>query len=155
MIHAPMVQAEHRLRQFVLLVLAVGLVGVGVELMLLEHYEDWWQIAPLALIAANLVVVLWVAASPSLPSVQSLRVLMVAMLAAGAIGVVLHYQANSEFQLEMNPGLRGFDLFFKAIHAKVPPALAPAAMAQLALLGLLYTYRHPQLRSDGGQNTAG
>jgi hypothetical protein len=34
--------------------------------------------------------------------------------------------------------------------AKAPPALAPAGLIQLGLLGLLYTYRHPalQLRTD-------
>ena len=30
--------------------------------------------------------------------------------------------------------------------AKAPPALAPAGMIQMGLLGLLYTYRHPALR---------
>jgi hypothetical protein len=140
-----MTHIEPRLRQFLLLLISVGLLGLGVELVLMEHYEDWWQIVPLALISANLVVILWQVSSPGWPSLQSLRVLMVAMLAAGAIGIVLHYRANMEFQLEMSPGLSGWDLFLKTIHAKVPPPLAPAAMAQLALLGLLYTYRHPLL----------
>lgn len=145
----PMTLAERRLRGFVLLLLAAGLIGLGVELVLLEHYEDFWQLAPLALISANLLALVWHAAMPSWPSVQSLRVLMVAMLIAGAVGIFLHYQANMEFQLEMNRDLRGLDLFLKTIHAKVPPPLAPAAMAQLGLLGLLYTYRHPLItRAD-------
>ena len=145
MMRAPMALAERRLRQFLLLLVAAGLIGLGIELTLLEHYEDFWQLAPLALITANLLVILWQAVKPGWPSLQSLRVLMVAMLIAGAVGIFLHYQANMEFQLEMNRDLRGFELFTKAIHAKVPPALAPAAMAQLGLLGLLYTYRHPLL----------
>ena len=140
-----MTSAEPRLRQFALLLLAVGLAGLGVELVLLEHYEDVWQLTPLVLITANLAVLLWQARKPSWPAVQSLRVLMVAMLAAGAIGILLHYRANMEFQLEMSPGLSGLDLFLKVIRAKVPPPLAPGAMAQLGLLGLLYTYRHPLL----------
>ena len=32
------------------------------------------------------------------------------------------------------------------VHADDPPALAPAVMAQMGLLGLLATYRHPSLR---------
>jgi hypothetical protein len=140
-----MASADRRLRQFVLVLLAVGLIGLGVELVLLEHYEDLWQLTPLVLITANLMVLLWQAVKPSWPAVQSLRVLMVAMLAAGAIGIFLHYRATMEFQLEMSPGLGGLDLFLKAIRAKVPPPLAPGAMAQLGLLGLLYTYRHPLL----------
>lgn len=140
-----MALADHRARQFLLALLAAGLVGLGVELVLLEHYEDVWQLTPLVLITANLAVLLWQVTKPSWPAVQSLRVLMVAMLAAGAIGIFLHYRANMEFQLEMSPGLSGFELFLKAIRAKVPPPLAPGAMAQLGLLGLLYTYRHPLL----------
>ena len=137
--------ADQRLRQFLLALLAAGLIGLGVELVLLEHYEDVWQLTPLVLITANLMVLLWQAARPSWPAVQSMRVLMVAMLAAGALGIFLHYRANMEFQLEMSPGLSGIDLFLKTIRAKVPPPLAPGAMAQLGLLGLLYTYRHPLL----------
>jgi hypothetical protein len=33
------------------------------------------------------------------------------------------------------------------VTAKAPPALAPAVMAQLGFLGLLYTYRHPEFDS--------
>ena len=149
MMRPPMSAAEHRLRQFLLVLVAAALAGLGVELVLLEHYEDAWQLAPLVLISANLAAIVWQFVNPGWPSLQSLRVLMVAMLAAGAIGLVLHYQANLEFQKEMNPGLSGSELFFKTIHAKVPPPLAPAAMAQLALLGLLYTYRHPQVETRG------
>lgn len=137
--------ADHRLRQFLLALLAAGLLGLGAELVLMEHYEDAWQLTPLVLITANLVVLLWQAARPSWPAIQSIRVLMMALLAAGAIGVFLHYRANMEFQVEMSPGIGGIDLFLKTIRAKVPPPLAPAAMAQLGLLGLLYTYRHPLL----------
>jgi len=41
----------------------------------------------------------------------------------------------------MDPSLEGWALFVKVIRAKAPPALAPAAMIQIGLLGLLYTYR--------------
>ena len=146
MIRSQMALVDQQLRQFVLALLAVGLIGLAVELVLLEHYEDVWQLTPLVLITANLMVLLWQATRPSWPAVQSMRVLMVAMLAAGALGIFLHYRANMEFQVEMSPGLSGFDLFFKTIRAKVPPPLAPGAMAQLGLLGLLYTYGHPLLR---------
>ena len=39
------------LRQILLATLVLGLVGVGLELLLLEHFEDWRQQTPLALIA--------------------------------------------------------------------------------------------------------
>ena len=56
---------------------------------------------------------------------------------------MLHFQVNMEFQLEMDPSLKGLDLYRKAILAKAPPALAPGAMIQLGLVGLAYTFRGP------------
>ena len=62
-----------------------------------------------------------------------------------SLGIVLHYRGNLEFQLEIDATQSSWDLFRKVIHAKAPPALAPGAMTQLGLLGLVYTFRHPAL----------
>ncbi|HEX5606857.1 MAG TPA: hypothetical protein VFY96_10100 [Candidatus Binatia bacterium] len=64
-------------------------------------------------------------------------------LLAGLAGIALHFQSSMEFRLETNPSLNGWALFWAAISAKTPPALAPGAMVQLGLLGLVYTYRYP------------
>ena len=75
-----------------------------------------------------------------------MRILMVLFVAAGFIGIVLHYLGNREFQLEMDPEAAGWPLFWKVVTAKSPPALAPASMVMMGLLGLIYTYQHPALR---------
>ncbi len=67
------------------------------------------------------------------------------MPAPGIIGITLHYQANAEFQREIDPALGGLALFWKVVEATAPPALAPGVMVQLGLLGLVYTYKHPAL----------
>jgi hypothetical protein len=54
-----------------------------------------------------------------------------------------HYIANVEFQREVDPSIGGTALFWKAMGAKTPPALAPGSMLQLGLIGLAYAYRHP------------
>ena len=46
----------------------------------------------------------------------------------------------------MDPQLAGWPLFVKIVTAKAPPALAPASMVMIGLLGLIYTYQHPALR---------
>jgi hypothetical protein len=69
----------------------------------------------------------------------------VLFLLSGVVGMVLHFQVNMEFQLEMDPALSGMALYQKSILAKTPPALAPGAMIQLGLIGLAYTFRHPAL----------
>jgi hypothetical protein len=58
-----------------------------------------------------------------------------------------------EFQLEVSPGLAGWELLRKALNAKAPPALAPGVMAQLGVLGLIYTFRHPAVRGSQGERT--
>jgi hypothetical protein len=60
--------------------------------------------------------------------------------------MLLHYGGNSEFQREVDPAIGGWSLVVKVMTAKAPPALAPAGLIQLGLLGLLYTYRHPALQ---------
>ena len=138
---------ERTLRNLLLALLTFGLTGLGAELLALGHYEDSWQLVPLILIATALAVIGWHVFDRSAVSVRALQGVLLFILIAGGIGVALHYQGNMEFQLDVNPDLSGWALFAKVLHAKVPPALAPGAMAQLAFLGLIYTFRHPALRS--------
>jgi hypothetical protein len=131
------------LRRFLLALLSVGLAATGTDLILLEHYEDAWQFVPLVLIAVAIGLVAWNAIAARAASVRILQGLMISMVLSGAIGVGLHYQGNLEFQLEMDPSRSRWELFKEVIHAKAPPAMAPAAMAHLGLLGLAFTFRHP------------
>lgn len=131
-----------RVRALLLAVVVIGMAGTAVDLLLLEHYEDVWQIPPLLMVALGIVVVAWVWFSGSAPAVTAMRITMVLFLATGAAGLVFHYNGNTEFQHEMDPTLEGWTLFVKVMRAKAPPALAPAANIQIGLLGLLYTYRH-------------
>jgi hypothetical protein len=131
------------MRRLLLALLAAGLLGTALDLVLLEHFEDAWQWLPLLLIALSLIVVVWVARRPTATSLTALRLAMVVCIASAAVGLALHYNGNREFQHDIDPGLAGWPLFVKVITAKAPPALAPAVMAQLGLLGLLHTYRHP------------
>jgi hypothetical protein len=133
------------LRWLLLGLLAFGLVMTTVDLMLLDHHEDLWQSIPLILIGLALVVVVWHVAVRTAASVRVLQLMMVLFVAAGGAGVALHYQGNMAFQLEMDPTQSRWDLFNKVIRATAPPAMAPAAMAQLGLIGLIYTFRHPVL----------
>ena len=44
------------MRRALLALLVVFMLGTGLDLMLLDHHEDAWQMVPLALLAAGLVV---------------------------------------------------------------------------------------------------
>jgi hypothetical protein len=132
------------LRRFLLVILTIGMTGTVVELLLLKHDEDAIQLVPLVLLGAGLASLAWYAIRPGTASARVLRTVMVAFVAAGLAGVYFHYRANIEFQLETDPSLAGAALLWRVLAAKAPPALAPAVMMQLGLLGLAYTYRHKE-----------
>ena len=132
-------------RALLLTILSVGMIGTAADLLLLDHYEDAWQLAPLALLAVGLAAALWVAIRAGWLGILALRTTMVLFIVSGAAGIFFHYSGNQEFQREIDPELAGWALFVKVMTAKAPPALAPAVMVQLGLLGLLFTYRHPAL----------
>ncbi len=134
------------LRRVLLALLTFGLSGTAVELLLLGHYEDSWQIVPLFFLGCGLVVIAAHLMVGGSGSVRLLQVVMSMLIVAGLIGVVLHYRGNLEFQLEMDATQSRWQLFAKAIRAKTPPALAPGVLVQFGLLGWLYAYRHPALR---------
>jgi hypothetical protein len=134
-------------RRILLAILIIGIAGLSLELWLLAHVEDAYQLIPLVLNGAGLLMAALVATRPSAGTIRLFQSMMLLMIASGVLGVWLHYQATTEFQLEMDPSLTGWALFRKAIVAKAPPALAPGAMIQLGLVGLAYTFRHPALAS--------
>ena len=71
------------LRGFLLALFVFGAVGVGLELVLLEHFEKLWQRLPLALIVVALLILVWrlITRGP-----KSLRAFQLAMLAWWSVG---------------------------------------------------------------------
>jgi hypothetical protein len=133
-------------RRILLAIFLFGTVGITVELLLLGHVEGFLQLVPLVLAAVAVAAIALAASRPSAWSVGMLQLVMASLILSGVAGMALHFKANTEFQLEMDPSLTGMALVRKAIVAKAPPALAPGAMIQLGLIGLAYTFRHPGRR---------
>jgi len=131
-------------RRFALYLLLVGVVGVALELILLEHFEDPWQWAPIALLGAGLFLGAAVVFRPSRPLVRTLQAVMLCYVGVAGVGMFFHLRANLEFELELRPSIAGVELVRETLMGAMP-ALAPGAMAQLGLLGLLASYRHPSL----------
>jgi hypothetical protein len=136
-----------RVRLWLLAVLVISILGTGIELLLLEHIEGFWQKAPLVMLAVGVVLGLAAGAQPNPMTLRLLQLLMLVFVIAGVWGTWLHYTGNVEFELEMSPAMKGWELF-RAAMMGATPALAPGTMSQLGLIGLLYTYRHPALRKD-------
>ena len=136
---------SHAARRILLAIFILGLAGISLELWLLAHTEDFYQLIPLWLAGAAMAVSVVMAIRPTVGTIRLFQAVMLLFLLSGAVGMALHFQVNMEFQQEMDPALAGMALFRKSIHAKTPPALAPGAMIQLGLIGLAYTFRHPML----------
>ena len=139
-------------RRLLLALMLFGSFGLLVELFLLQHFESPWQWSPIVLLSAGLVcgVVLWV--RPGRQAVLFYRGLMVAYLLASLVGMTLHYQSNAELEIEMDSAIGSADLFWYAIHGATP-ALAPGALLQLGILGLILVYRHPSIAARSAGST--
>ncbi len=131
------------LRRLVFTLFAAGALGTGAELLLLGHTEDRWQLVPLVLLGLGLLAQIWLGWWPSPASVRVFRYFMVLLMLGGLAGLYFHYQASVEFELEMYPSLGGLELLREALTGAMP-ALAPATITHLGLLGLASTYRHPK-----------
>ena len=130
------------LRGAMLVLVIAGSIGLILELLLLEHTESVWQWVPLVLLVSTLVagVAAWLRPGPRV--FRYFQVVMGLCLIAGVLGILLHYKGNVEWELESDPAANGLGLVWRALHGATP-TLAPAAMAQLAISGLLFTFRHP------------
>lgn len=141
------------MRRWLAALLTLGLAGTSVELWLLGHDEEWRQLVPFGVSALSMLLLVATLVRPSATTIRLFQAAMLLLVITGAMGVWFHYRGNLEFQMEMDPTQSGLPLMLKILHAKTPPALAPGVMAQLGLLGLVYTYRHPRHARPGGEKT--
>ncbi len=133
-------------RRLLLLVLVLAVVGTGVELLLLGHYESTVQWLPLAMVAVALPAIAWRVARQSPASVRVFAGTMVAFALVGLAGLALHFRGNVAFEMEMHPTMKELPLFWEALRGATP-TLAPAMMIYTGLLGLIYHILH-QSKSD-------
>ena len=122
-------------------ILALGLAGTTADLLLIEHYEGVLQFPALGMLALSGLALIWLVSSASPAAARTFQGVMLLMVAAGAVGAVLHFRGNMEFQLEVDPSLAGFALIEKVARATAPPLLAPFNMSLLGLVGLASIYR--------------
>ena len=134
---------DHRLATITHVILAVLMLGMGgllVELSLIAHYEDAAQWVPLVLLPIALLALALDYLSSSGSTQLVVQLTMVLIIAAGVLGIYFHFHGSREFQLEMDPQMRGATLVWHVLRAKSPPTLAPGLMINLGILGLGYVY---------------
>ena len=127
------------------MVIALGTIGLLIELLLLGHWVSTAQLIPLATLGLMLIVTGLVAARAEPRTLQAFRVLMVWAVASGLMGIGLHLRDNVAFEREIVPDASGASILWHALQGATP-LLAPGALVQLGLIGLIFAYGHPGLR---------
>jgi hypothetical protein len=115
-----------------------GSIGTGTELLLMEHTEGVWQNVPLALIGIGCIGFAAFARKRGATERRAFHAVLGLFVVSGLAGVLLHYQGNREFELELNPDAAGVELFWETMKGATP-ALAPATMILLGVLGFSYS----------------
>ena len=117
-------------QRFLSATLLVGSLGTLGELLLLGHTGEATQWIPVVALVCAVLVIAWQAAAPGRTSTSAMAVLMGAFLLIGALGVVLHYRSNAEFERELHPTEQGL-LFLRKTATGATPLLAPGSMVLL------------------------
>ena len=131
------------LRQLVLALVFIGIVGLEIELALLRHAESFSQWIPHIVLMVGFIATLLIYLRPGATTTRIFQTTMWIFVVVGLLGVFFHLKGNVEFAVERDPSLGGVKLIWKVLRGATP-ALAPGALSQLGLLGLLYTYKQPE-----------
>jgi len=142
-------RAGPALRQLLLAVFLFGAIGVLVELALLGHNEEFWQWIPIVLLAISIPVAIALLVNPHRIVIHMFTGIAMLFVGASGLGLIQHFRGNIEFELEMYPSMRGWELIWETLTGATP-ALAPGTMALLGLIGIIYSFRHPL--TGGGQS---
>ncbi|TDQ33363.1 hypothetical protein [Zeaxanthinibacter enoshimensis] len=124
-------------RQVIVAALLFMMVGTGLELVLIDHYEDLLQLIPLVCIALAMVLVLVLLFYRTRFTIGFFKLVLGVSALSGLYGTFLHLQANYEFEQEMQPTADDWHLLVESLSGALP-ALAPGSMIVLALLGYSY-----------------
>ena len=114
------------------------LFGTAMELYLLGHYEDFYQLIPLVCIGSALLVFVILFFKRAIWVMRLFKIIIVLTALSGTYGIGLHLQANYEFEQELKPTASVWDLLAESLSGALP-TLAPGSMIVLALIGYSYT----------------
>ena len=143
------------LRRALLVLAGGGVAAVAFELASTRHWDSAVQLVPWVALGVCAIALALVAARPRRTAIRAARALLALVVAASVYGVITHVDAN--FDAGPLDGTYGPRWEATAVLTRVwwaftqtvgpSPVLAPAALAQVGLLVLLATWRHPALEA--------
>jgi hypothetical protein len=140
-------EAVKTIRLILLITVVSGMIGLEAELLLLGHIKPLLQLVPVLLIGLGLGALAWHRISPGSQSLKLFQGTMALCIASGLMGIVVHLAFSASEATKKDTTLHGLKLFRVALTGAAPP-FAPAAMIQIGLVGLAYTFRHPSLDEE-------
>ena len=141
-IYAPMQSSHNKAsrfnaKQLIIAALLFMMVGTVLELHLLDHYEDTQQLIPMLCIGASIIALVVLLFHRAKWTIGLYKLFLGLTALSGIYGTFLHLQANYEFEVEMKPTAKAWDLLVESLSGALP-ALAPGSMIVLALIGYSY-----------------
>ena len=127
----------YRLKKVLVLALLFMMIGSLLELYLLDHYEDSWQLIPILSVGTTLVTLLILFFKKTTKVVNLFKAVLILTALSGVYGVYLHLQSNFEFEQDMKPTASFWQLITDSLSGALP-TLAPMSLVVLACIGYSY-----------------
>ena len=140
----------YRLKKVLVLALLFMMIGSLLELYLLDHYEDSWQLIPILSVGTTLVTLLILFFKKTTKVVNLFKVVLILTALSGVYGVFLHLQSNFEFEQDMKPTATNFELITDSLSGALP-TLAPMSLVVLACIGYSYLILIQQQQHEKNQ----
>lgn len=110
-----------------LLLVLTGAIGLAAELVLTEHWHDWWQCIPFTLCLLVSIASVMCLTRPGPTATRITRAIAVLTVIGALVGVGQHLWANGTFTAEIRPSYTLSQLIIPALVG-ASPALAPGAL---------------------------
>jgi len=140
----------YRLKKVLVLALLFMMIGSLLELYLLDHYEDSWQLIPILSVGTTLVTLLILFFKKTTKVVNLFKAVLILTALSGVYGVYLHLQSNFEFEQDMKPTASFWQLITDSLSGALP-TLAPMSLVVLACIGYSYLILIQQKQHEKNQ----
>ena len=135
--HKKVTSEKFSVKKMIVLALLFMMIGTLLELYLLDHYEDAFQLIPVLCIAFSFINLIILFFKRSKIIIKLFKLVLVLTSFSGVYGVFLHLQSNFEFEQDMKPTATNWELFSESLSGALP-TLAPMSMLVLAFIGYSY-----------------
>ena len=135
--HKKVISEKFSVKKMIVLALLFMMIGTLLELYLLDHYEDAFQLIPVLCIAFSLINLIILFLKRSKIIIKLFKLVLILTSFSGIYGVFLHLQSNFEFEQDMKPTATNWELFSESLSGALP-TLAPMSMLVLAFIGYSY-----------------